>query len=76
MKTKWTKTWPKKPGKYWFYGRMYTHQSKDEPKLSIVTVRITGNKLPMYITEGNLMYKAEGAEGYWGEFITPELPKL
>ena len=76
MKTKWTKTWPKKPGKYWFYGWQWKPEPKEEPDIHIVKVLISGNNLPIYIMEGNFMYKEEGAEGYWAEFTPPELPKL
>lgn len=73
----WKKEWPTRPGHYWFYGwRFSRFDRKEKPELSLVVVRISGNKKPMYITHGHFMYREEGAEGLWQEVDLPKFPSL
>lgn len=76
MKLKWTKTWPKKPGHYWFYGYRFRKEPDDKPEMNLVEVAFSGNNIPMYITKGHFLYKNEGAEGLWATAILPEPPNL
>ena len=74
MKMNWTKEWPKTPGSYWFYGWRFGSWIKDhDPELSYVEVRKTMNSIA-YITSGHLLYKSEGARGFWKKCELPELP--
>ena len=69
---KWTKTFPKKEGWYWFYG--YRFKRETEKEYCIVQVRKISNGF-MYICNGNFMFKKETGEGKFIPAILPELPK-
>jgi hypothetical protein len=76
---KWTKTWPKKSGSYWFYGwrwkrDWFVADKKEDPKLFLVEVKKANNGV-FYVTQGHFLYESEGAVGLWLKVIFPELPK-
>ena len=81
MKEKWTKTWPKKSGKYWFYGWRFgknsiTSGETKKPELCFVEVKLDASNHPMCVTKGHFLYKAEGATGVWTPAILPALPDI
>ena len=77
---KWTKEWPRKSGKYWFYGWLWG-DTKDlngklkEPELEYVKVDKIPNSF-MYVTHGAFIYKSEKHIGLWSPIELPELPVL
>ena len=73
MKVKWTTEWPKVAGRFWFYGVRYKNSSNG-PSLYTVNVMISSNDHPVYVCEGQFLYKEEGAEGYFAPLEEPELP--
>lgn len=77
MKTEWSKEFPKEEGTYWCYGWHSTYGfNNNKPTLMCVHVHLDGNNKPMYIADGNFLYKSEGAKGLWTKAILPTLPKL
>jgi hypothetical protein len=76
---KWTKTWPKKNGFYWFYGWRFGKYNDfvtgkpEEPEISFVEVRKVSNGF-LHITNGYTL--EEDADGMWLKVNLPELPKL
>lgn len=70
--SKWTKKWPKKAGKYWFYGQSHADLDSDV-ELFFVEVHKISNGFA-YVTKGHFIYESE-AKGLWQKAITPELPK-
>lgn len=75
MKNKWSKTWPTKPGLYWFYGYEFRHEAGEKPNFYLVEVAMSGNHIPMYVTKGHFMYASEGTQGSWRKAELPEPPK-
>ena len=77
---KWTKSWPTKPGYYWFYGYRYGKIScgrECDPELMIVEVRKTKGNDVCFIANGQFMYKSEVEEAHFQEAILPStLPSL
>lgn len=74
MKVNWTKEWPRTAGRYWFYGIRY--KNSDRREIFTVNVMICSNGVPVYVCEGQFLYKQEGAEGYFAPMEEPELPKF
>lgn len=76
--SKWTKTWPKKAGRYWFYGWPYgnTHTVIDKvpvkPELNSVLVWENGS----VIRDGSFWYKKDGGIGMFCEADVPEMPDV
>jgi hypothetical protein len=80
MKTKWTKKWPTKPGRYWFYGWPYGHQWEIggkfvEPELNCVNVWKVSNGITL-VREGNGWDESEGGIGLFCVVDLPELPDV
>ncbi len=72
----WTKEWPTEPGYYWFYGRRFRISRTEEPtEMSFVEVFLSANKTPVYICNGNFLYKREASEGWWTRAELPDPPK-
>ena len=70
----WTLKWPEISGYYWFYGWCFRERNH-EPELHYVKVRRIANGVAL-ITNGHLLYKAEGAYGMWATAELPTLPPL
>lgn len=68
-KLNWTTDWPKKVGRYWFYGQRYRNAAKAE--LFTVVVMTNGAGYPVYVCEGQFLYQAEGAVGLWAPLPDP-----
>ena len=71
----WTKTWPKEPGKYWYYGWCYWSR-KHSPELHFVKVRRTVDYKMVYITNGGFIYPEDRGYGMWQLADLPDLPEL
>jgi len=75
---KWTKKWPTKPGRYWFYGWPYgnTHTVISnvpvEPELNPVMVWENGS----VVRDGSFWYKKDGWIGMFCKTDVPELPDV
>jgi hypothetical protein len=80
-KGKWTKEWPMKPGRYWFYGWPYGHTKETingspvEPELNYVNVWKISNGI-MWVREGQFWNKGEGAVGLFCKADVPEFPDV
>jgi hypothetical protein len=75
---RWTKSFPKKEGDYWFYGYRYGKIScgqKCEPEWMIVRVRKCVNGL-LYTADGQFMHEGEVEEAHFAPLELPEFPKL
>lgn len=70
MMANWTKEWPTCPGRYWFVGWCFRDRHR-RPELHFVEVW----KNLTLVTNGHLLYKAEGGDGYWVPAVTPTLPE-
>ena len=68
----WTKEWPKKAGRYWFYGILSSVAEK--PSLFVVVCWKTPDGYA-YITDNMFMYSDERAKGIWKFLPEPNLPK-
>ena len=75
---KWSKTFPKKQGNYWFYGYRYgkvSCGSKEEPSYMFVKARKTGSGV-MCIAEGQFMYESETEEAHFLPASMPKPPEI
>lgn len=71
----WTSEWPTEPGHYWFYGCRYAGRARPgRPYYVTVLERQTLGSV-YYITCGDYLSKAGGAEGVWQPVQFPELPR-
>ena len=75
----WQREWPTELGRWWFYGWSWggARARADKPELYLVDVGETvvlGSMV--YETDGEFLYKEEGATGMWMKAQLPELPKL
>jgi hypothetical protein len=68
----WTIEWPKEKGAYWFFGQRFRD---DDVKMHLVEVWQDGAGSFVYVTNGNFLYKTEGAKGQWMKAVLPEPPK-
>jgi hypothetical protein len=79
--SKWTKKWPTKPGRYWFYGWPFGDQQAGlsgkfiKPELNCVKVWKVSNGI-IHIREGSVWSESEGGIGLFCEMDTPELPDV
>jgi hypothetical protein len=77
----WTKKWPTKAGRYWFYGWPYGQTKKvmsDEPiapELNMVDIWEVNNGIT-FVREGQFWSKNDGGIGLFCEAILPDLPDL
>jgi len=79
---KWTKKFPDKPGKYWFYGQRYgtysgcLEKKVEKPELMLVSVRKCASGF-LCVAEGQFFYKSElGEIKYFKKATMPELPDV
>jgi len=70
---KWSKEWPNEIGEWWFYGWKFGETS-DKPSLTLVKVRLSGNKQLMIIGDGHWWCPEEGAIGLFIKADLPDLP--
>jgi hypothetical protein len=78
--SKWTKKWPTKPGRYWFFGWPYGRQWEiggkfKKPELNCVNVWKVSNGI-MLIREGSFWGESEGSIGLFCVADLPELPDV
>lgn len=73
---KWSSSWPKKEGYYWFYGFPYGKSTDKKPELSVVQVWNCGDGSLAYVRNANFWYRAEGGVGKFLPMSVPELPKI
>ncbi len=69
---KWVDEWPTQKGYYWFYGNR-SEFDKGKAKLCFVEVRGAVNNV-YYVTEGQFLFRSEGAEGKWLKAKLPVSP--
>lgn len=69
---KWTKTWPTKPGFYWFYGKQF---GDGESRFAWTECMQISNGV-LIKGEGFIWWKTEGHDGVWTPAVLPEIPKL
>ena len=77
-KTIWQTEFPKKEGKYWFYGYRFGKASmggEREPELMYVEVHKAQNGL-MYVANGHFMFENEVECPHFKEIELPDLPKI
>jgi hypothetical protein len=74
MTKEWQDKFPQEVGYWWFYGWLFKRE--DKPELHLVEVRITGNGVYVYITEGSFIYERQSGGGKWLKATLPELPEL
>ena len=68
---KWQGEWPTETGFWWLFGKAYKND-----KDGWYFVRVNETATPgsfAYITNGHLLYKAEGAGGLWTRVQFPKL---
>lgn len=73
--TNWTREWPNKPGKYWFYGYLYGNKDFKKELCYVEVRKIAQGKL-MFQTHGTVIYESEKHDGYFSEIDLPQLPTL
>ena len=76
--SRWTKTFPKEEGLYWFYGYRYGKESCGypcKPELMLLKVREISNGF-MYAADGQFMYEKEVECPHFQKVDLPELPKI
>lgn len=76
MKTKWSKSFPKEAGDYWFYGYRYGKIScgyAEKPEWKRVQVRKIANGM-LYNAEGQFLYENEVEEARFCPIEYPEPP--
>ena len=66
----WQIKWPKEPGKWWFYGRMFRDS---EVELVMVDVWKVSNGFA-YVAKGHFLYAHEWRVGKWLKAELPQLP--
>jgi hypothetical protein len=75
----WTKNWPVEAGSYWFFGHKYKNS-----KIALLFVRAvntgctdwtTGTNI-VCIAEGVVLYKGQGAVGYFKQIKLPDTSLL
>lgn len=74
----WTQEWPTEPGYYWFYGRRFSTRNRcsDLPsEMSFVEVFMSAEESPVYICNGNFLYKREATKGWWTRAELPDPPE-
>lgn len=74
----WSKLFPKKKGKYWFYGYRYGKAScgqERKPELMLVDVRKASTGF-MYVANGHFMYPSEVECAHFKKADLPEVPKI
>jgi len=78
MNNQWTKEWPTEPGWYWFCGwrGRWLFNRKTIPHLHTVKVTIAGDNRPIYICDGQFMYRDERPIGFFLPLEMPELPEM
>ena len=77
-KSIWTRDWPTKPGRYWFYGYRHGRVSCGydcDRVLLMVVVKKTGSGV-VCIAEGHFLYKQEVEDAQFTDAILPELPEV
>lgn len=73
----WTWEWPTEAGTYWFFGWNNGYAKRHSPpRMHLARVHITASLEPAYVSEGHILYRAEGAMGKWLPAVLPERPEL
>lgn len=75
MENGWTREWPQKEGRYWFFGWDFGYDNKD-PVMRNVLVQDFGTWF-LYVCDGNIISKTGDmvAIGIWHEAEIPEIPE-
>lgn len=76
---KWSKTFPKKAGNYWFYGYRYgkiSCGSPEEPVWMIIKVRKISNGMMATDSNGQFFYDKETKEAHYAPLDMPEFPEV
>lgn len=72
--TNWTMEWPTGRGWYWFLGQR--SKMMWDRGLEYVAVRVhkDSQDKPVYVGDGQFLYKHGGARGLWTRMISPDPP--
>ena len=69
----WTKEWPTEPEWYWFYGKLYNHDS--HTRYYLIEVRKSRYATVHCVAGGSIIFESDSGGGWWQKAILPDPPE-